>query len=435
MAPARAIALFVICLPALAGAAFDPSVFAEYDGRVVASVVINGNNVTRTHIIWREIETVSGEALNLETLADDFTRLENLGIFASIDVRVYAIAPDGPAYVGFDFVEMPWVIPMLKFKYTEQNGWSVGPALSSVNMLGYGVSLSASVVFGGTTQAVVESRGPWFTTNRLRYNLRFALLERLDTLNEFNENSIELTPWLSYFFNPTIQFGTMIGYFEMQSDVDGKTLDSDNTDQFGRVAVAGIYDSRNSWRNPTGGWWTELEVGAYFGDGNWFQSNLDFRRWQPLFPRHTLAMGFLFSGQTGTVGTDMPEYLMYRMGGANSIRGYDIDVLGRELFGQNQTIVTAEYLFEVLPLQQWPVLSWAFSAGMQVAAFADYGNAWNNDDAHAIERGRFGGGFGLRFLVPGINVARVDIGFGEGGRVFFHFGVWDKFTAQRLRLR
>ena len=419
----------------MAAAGFGPSLYQQYEGRVVASVSLNGANVTKSHVIWREIETQSGQPLSVETLQDDFTRLENLGIFASINVKVYAEAGHGRVLVGFDFVEMPWVIPMLKFKYTEQNGWSVGPALSSVNMLGYGVSLSASVVFGGTTQAVLESRGPWFTTNRLRYNFRAALLDRYDTLNEFNENSLEFTPWLSYFFNPTTQFGSMIGYFEMNSDVDGKTLSDDNRDQFGRAAVAGIYDSRNSWRNPTGGWWTELEMGGYFGDGNWFQANLDFRRWQPLLPHHTLAMGALFSGQTGTVGVDMPEYLMYRMGGANSIRGYDIDVLGRELFGQNQTIVTAEYLFEVLPLQQWPVLNWAFSAGMQVAAFADYGNAWNNDDAHAIERGKFGGGFGLRFLVPGINVARVDIGFGEGGRVFFHFGVWDKFTAQRLRLR
>ena len=435
MAMTRSILLCILMLPAVAAAELDPSLYRPFEGRVVASVSINGANVTRSHVIWREIETRSGEPLSVKTLRDDFTRLENLGIFSSIDVKVYAVEGASEVFVGFDFVEMPWMIPLLKFKYTEQDGWSVGPGLTSLNMLGYGVALSGTVLFGGTTQFIIESRGPWFTTNRLRYTLRAALLQRYDTLNEFNEDSFELTPWMYYFLDQQTRVGLMAGYFAMRSDVDGKTLSEDNRDDFGRAGGGVAFDSRNSWRNTTSGWWTELEVNYWFGDGEWLQSNLDLRRWQPIAPGHTIAAGFLFSGQTGTVGTDMPEYFMYRMGGASSIRGYDIEVLGRELFGQNQTIVTAEYLFEVLPLREWPVLKWAFSAGMQLAAFADYGDAWNNDDAWTFERGKFGGGFGIRLLVPGVNVARLDIGFGEGGKVFFHFGAWDKFTAQRLRLR
>jgi outer membrane protein assembly factor BamA len=435
MASARAIIVLLLCLPAVAAADFDPSLHEHLEGRVVASVSINGANVTKSHVIWREIQTVSGEPLNMETLRDDFIRLENLGIFAAIEIRIYADENDNQVFIGFDFVEMPWMIPLLKFKYTEQDGWSVGPGLTSLNMLGYGVTLSGTILFGGTTQFIVESRGPWFTTNSLFYNLRAALLERYDSLNDFNETSFELTPWMSYFLDKHTRVGGMLGYFKMNSDVDGITLSDDNGDEFGRAASAIIFDSRNSWRNPTGGWWTELEVGYWFGDGEWFQSNLDLRRWQPIASRHTLAAGFLFSGQTGTVGEDIPQYFMYRMGGANSIRGYDIDVLGKELFGQNQTIFTAEYLWEALPLREWPVLNWAFSAGMQVAGFVDYGDAWNNDDGFDFERGKWGGGFGVRLLVPGINVARLDIGFGEGGEVFFHFGAWDKFTAQRLRLR
>ena len=51
----------------------------------------------------------------------------------------------------------------------------------------------------------------------------------------------------------------------------------------------------------------------------------------------------LVSLQSGELGTDVPGYLNYFMGGANSIRGYGVTDLGEELSGKNQMLGTAEY--------------------------------------------------------------------------------------------
>ena len=147
-----------------------------------------------------------------------------------------------------------------------------------------------------------------------------------------------------------------------------------------------------------------------------------------------MALGTLLSINTGMVGVDYPEYLMYRMGGANSIRGYLLDDLGPVLYGQNQFIFTGEYHFVLMPYKEYEVIKWSFRAGLQLAAFADYGNAWNEGQNFG-ERGKFGWGVGIRPLVPAVNMLRFDFGVSQYGDVVFNFGVNTKFWAQRQRIR
>jgi outer membrane translocation and assembly module TamA len=123
------------------------------------------------------------------------------------------------------------------------------------------------------------------------------------------------------------------------------------------------------------------------------------------------------------------------MGGANSIRGYDIDVLGRELYGRNQAIATMEYQYVLVPMHEHFLGKWSFSAGIEAAAFVDWGLAWSQTNDFNAERGRTGFGVGLRWLLPAVFEVRTDIAMGEDGKVFFHLGVGDKLTAQRARLR
>ncbi|NIR47652.1 hypothetical protein GWN42_17540 [candidate division KSB1 bacterium] len=66
----------------------------------------------------------------------------------------------------------------------------------------------------------------------------------------------------------------------------------------------------------------------------------------------------------------------------------------------------------------------------------DLGVIWN--DADQFDTDNFIGGYdvGLRFLVPFVNMFRVDIGFGEPGESFrVHIGAFEKPVAQRFRVR
>lgn len=51
----------------------------------------------------------------------------------------------------------------------------------------------------------------------------------------------------------------------------------------------------------------------------------------------------LLTLQSGQVGRDLPQYMDFHLGRANSLRGYTVDDLGYDLFGKQQLLTTVEY--------------------------------------------------------------------------------------------
>ena len=131
----RLIWILALLLPAAAWAA-EPAgaprapepnadTLAVYAGRELSRIDLAGQSVTKEYVIRREIRTRVHDPLDVEKLQADAVRLENLSIFAEVKLGV---APDsgGAARVTFNLREMPPVIPVIGFLYTEENGFSVG---------------------------------------------------------------------------------------------------------------------------------------------------------------------------------------------------------------------------------------------------------------------------------------------------------------------
>jgi outer membrane protein assembly factor BamA len=123
------------------------------------------------------------------------------------------------------------------------------------------------------------------------------------------------------------------------------------------------------------------------------------------------------------------------VGGANSIRGYGVDDLGDELSGKNQLLGTAEYSLTLIPLRRWDIWKIALRMGLEVAVFADVGIAWTEAADFTTRRTRGGVGGGLRLLVPGSEMVRLDVGWSPDSGFQFHFANGTKPKAQRARLR
>ncbi len=424
--------------PQTARANFTAASLAPYEGFFVTRVDIEGCKVTKEFVARREIRIQPGDTLRVAHAQADLTRLENLGIFSSGEI--IAAASDGSVALTVRVREMPWIVPFPRIRYTEQDGWSIGAGVASVNMHGRAARLSGSFLLGGLDSWMVRYRFPWITGNHISFDLFASDFERQDDLNEFRERSFELTPWFGSYLGDNGRIGLSISYFQMKADRDSITLAGDHRDRFLRAGGRVGYDSRDNWRNPCRGWMHDLLVmrydGGAFGEpGQWWLLEADARRYQSLGAKHALVLGALVSYQDGQVGSDIPGYMQYRMGGANSIRGYDIDVLGKELYGKNQSIVTAELHRVLFPMGEHFVGKWSYSAGLEAAAFVDWGLAWNHTDEFDAERARTGFGVGLRCLLPAVFEVRTDVAVGEDGKVFFHLGVGDKLTAQRARLR
>ena len=384
-------------------------------------------------MIAREVETRVGEPFRLATLQEDVTRLENLGLFAEIDAAPRA-AGEG-VEIEFVFKEMPALIPFPSFLYTEENGFSYGAALSAMNLTGRGISLSARAYFGGTTQRWGRLSYPWIGGNHISFDFFGGKRDRFDTQNAFEEDSWEFTPGVGSWLGRHGRLRVAPTLFTMGSDVAGKTLDADNRDELVRVSVTLGYDNRDSWRTPRRGWKNELEVIGTWGDGTFWTVNLDLRRYLQTGKRQSLLLSGLATLQSGVVGEDLPVYLTYYLGGANTIRGYELATLGPVLNGKNQLLTTAEYNFKLLDVSRRDIFRWSFSVGLELGLFADAGIAWSEGADFAWRRFRGGVGTGLRFLVPGSEQVRFDVGWSGQGGFHFHFASGTKPAAQRQRLR
>jgi outer membrane protein assembly factor BamA len=418
---------------AVAAGGGDPAAFAPFENRPVTAIRLEGNHVTRAYVITRELETRGGEAFHHATLEADLQRLENLGLFAEMSVRPEADG-DGVSLL-LHVREMPAIIALPSFIYTEENGFSYGGALSAMNLTGRGISLSARLYFGGTDQRWARLSYPWITSNHLSVDFFGGSRERADTMNGFEENSWEFTPGVGRWLGKRGRLRGFVSLFQMKSDVDGKTLEPDNEDEFVRVGGSLGYDSRDSWRDPRRGWKNELELIWTGGSGSFWTMNLDLRRYQPTWLRQHLLVSSLLTLQSGVIGQDIPGYFTYYLGGANTIRGYSLETLGPTLHGKSQLLTTAEYNLRLLDLARRDLFKWSFSVGLQLALFTDAGIAWSESRDFGWKRFRGGMGAGLRLLVPGAEQVRFDVGWSPQGGFHFHFASGTKPVGQRQRLR
>jgi outer membrane protein insertion porin family len=439
----RATILLVVVLlpvalfPSGAAAAVDEALFEPFEGQTIAEITISGNDLTKDHIVTREFELGPGNVFSLEALRADVRRLYNLGIFTSVTVTPYET--EGGLGLQYTLREFPGLIPYITASYSELNGWSVGPAVSATNLFGRNIDVSAFMLFGGRRAYSLKVGAPWIADERVSLDVVARRITRDNDYYGFEETSDEFTPSIGRPLGENGRARLMLSYFGVESNEDGHTLSGDNRDNMFRVGTAVGYDSRDDYRNPHEGWQLDLQVmktgGALGGDGNFWTTAGDVRRYQPLGERHTLAVGALTTLQTGTVGEDIPEYMQFNLGGVNSIRGHRPDGLAMTLYGKNQLLTTVEYRFLASDIREYEVFGWPVGVGLQLALFGDAGVAWNDDSDFSWGRKETGYGVGVRLLVPVVDMIRMDVGFNSDGEATFHFAIDQKFEAQRKRLR
>jgi outer membrane protein assembly factor BamA len=419
--------------PALA----DSAIPAGLAGHRVAAVEVEGARITRNWIIRREIRTHPGDLLDLTVLRADQQRLENLDVFSSVSVAGH-LAQDG-VHLAFRVREIPSIVPYLTYDVTDQDGWSFGPALKSVNMLGLDLSVAGYALFGGKNTFLLDLSYPWLAGNHVSLDLDAERTERRNELDGFNETSFEVTPWLGTYVGDRGRLGVGVSYLRMESDRLGHTLGGDRVDHLLRVGIRAGYDSRDSWGDPRCGWLTDARLlrtgGQLPGDGDYWSLDLDARRFQPALFGHTLVLAGLTTLQSGDVGRHVPEYMDYHLGGSNSLRGHALGKLGAVLFGKNQWLSSVEYRFALVPSREYVLLGMASDLGLAGALFMDHGLAWTRRDDLRWGRSATGFGAGIRLLLPAVEMMRLDVGFSTDGHWHVHLAGFSKMTAQRLRLR
>ncbi len=403
-------------------------------GRTVKEIRISQLRYTDREIIIRELASRVGEPYLKENAEKDLKRLDRLGICSAIKIEPLEEG-DGVVLVVEVEETFPY-LPTLSVDVNDENGVSLGPGFKSINLWGRDISFSASARFGGATNFGVEIENPWFAGDHLSYSIDFAQRDRRNDLDDFAEIATEIDLRLGSYLGENGRIGGRFSFLSLGSDIPGITLSNDNRDNTATLGFFLGYDSRDFWTNPQRGWWNEVEVsksgGFLGGDGDFWTFNFDVRRFHPLADRHILAFFSLTTLQTGTVGEDLPLYQDFHLGGTNSIRGWGLD----SARGKNQFINTIEYRYNLMAPKAWKVFGVSFYLGLQVALFSDLGRAWGDSPGFDGDKWVDGYGFGIRLLVPFVDMIRLDFAFGEPGqRLGSHFGILEKAIQQRRRVR
>ena len=424
-----AVALLCALVPLPAYAQSPPVVaFVSAPGALVASIDVTGVRRISASIVIDQMISAVGEPFDAANLARDEWAIERLGVFSRIEVQ----PRNTSAGVALDVavVEILPVMPYVSIKVSDQNGTSGGPGIRTVSFRGRPLKLALAMRFGAAQGIDFIGTTPWFTRQPRWTEFSFLQSNRPDSVNDFRENATELTVYRGTRLGNHTRIGALANLFTLGSDTDGKTIAGDNRDVTFRLGGLLRYDTRDETANASTGWWNEIEVGRTFGDGTRWTADVDIRRFQPIGPRQTAVLTGLLSLQSGDVGTDVPVYRQFALGGANTIRGWDVGENG----GQHQLITTAEYRLDLIETRPFTVFGARFFGGVQLAAFGDLGSAWGDSsfDAGLIK----GGGIGLRLIVPYVNVIRFDFAFGEpGAGMRGHFGLDEKSVAARMRIR
>lgn len=405
-------------------------------GEILREIRIEGNRHTQESVILMAFKSKIGYPYTAENAKIDLLWISRLGSFTSV---AFATEPvlDGIALTVTVAETSPY-LPSISMALTQENGFEIGPAISSSNLFGTAARAGAYARFGGATNAGIRYMDPQLPGRHLLWGHQFQYFhrERTNKLMEFDETTDEFFYENKQATSDDMRTGFRFRYMALKSDVDGITLGADNYDHIPSLGIFIQNDSRNGVY-PTDGWYLDLELakyGIFGGDGDYWRLDLDIRRYIPLSfmgDRHSLALSSFTTLVPGELGVNVPYHQEFFIGGTNSVRGWSLGA--RQ--GRNQWLNTFEYWYRLMDQKAWKFWFIKWRMGFQVGAFGDLGTAWS--DYQDLEENMIGGGgVGFRLTMPIVTMFRFDVAYGENDfSVRMFIGGGEKPIAQKQRVR
>jgi len=422
--------LSALVLAVAAESAYAQSAYAQappsLEGRTILAVRVSGLEHVAESVVVAQMELSTGQPYHAATAAKDVARLDRLGVFAEIDLTPVAV--DDGVRVEVTVSETRRIALGIALAVTDENGASVGPALKITGIAGHPLDLGAITRFGGETLVAFQEISPHLTNRRLWHSASLSLSDRVNELEQFEQRSVDFDTRIGVHSSEQWRSGAIFKFYGVRSDVSGVTLSPDNHDSFESIGGVTEYDNRNSFREPSHGWFTSADALWTTGSGQYATVDLDVRRYQHVAARQVIVATGLVTVQSGKDGVDLPSYADYAIGGENTVRGRPFAARR----GKNQFISTIEYRYTAVPTRSFRVFGLNLYAGLALAAFTDVGSAWDHSDG--FSNSFIGsGGIGLRLYIPYVSMIRLDLSVGSG--VQGGFGIGEKADAQRNRVR
>lgn len=437
----------------------DGVINLEINEGQIEKIQFVGNRKTKDSVLKRMMFTREGNVYNEKVLSEDLKRIFSSQSFSDIR-RVITVSPDNPDKysLSVELDEKKTGAVSVGGGLDTMTGFFGSVGFNDPNFLGRGQSFNSTLAVG----TGVLMRGDAIANRRsYQFDVGWSNPAVFDSVNALSVNAYgrdlasfniplgverrigsEIV-WARPFLSTAHMSGSLSLKGENVSLREGASsatlrdfgISGDEREQmlkggtFVTLAPTIAYDTRDNRLNPTSGSFSTLTLGASYGlnADSYGTALVNLRKYIKIRDGVTLAL----NAQGGhSVFGDMPQFNMFRLGGAYDVRGYQLGGLGA---GTGFAMASAE-LRTKLPflakLKSLPMLD-----TFQGALFADAGTLVgqpSSDDAFGRSGMGMSVGAGIRLNMPGVGPIRIDyaLPLANSDSTFvqrFNFGVGQKF--------
>ncbi|MEE9162035.1 MAG: BamA/TamA family outer membrane protein [Candidatus Neomarinimicrobiota bacterium] len=387
--------------------------WAQVGEPTIARVVVEGNGMTKRHIIVREMALGAGQRFDAALAHEDRNRLYNLGIFEWVDIRSRRDS-SGETELVVEVVETWRILPFPLIGHLDDLGPFYGGGISYLNFRGLNQRLDLSATFGALRTYTLAFADPWILGNRIavtgwvqqvfrRQPVRPLVTQVRDL--EFSLGKSNLPRTLSLRGSASLEQRTVDWQESGRQDTVHRVFQ-------GKIDV--LWRTTDIWRDPTRGWQLNLYLSPVLGldqesptymylrlGGAWFHALGGVRR--PLVAGAGVSLSY-FDRAT-------PIYMSQYVG-SQWVRGYHVDPAenSNEIEGTQEATSVARASVELRKTLIPRRLVQSLELGLSGVLFADIGWGYGPGEPLAQARPLVGYGAGLRLFIPIINVVALDAG-------------------------
>jgi len=368
-------------------------------------ILITGNDRTRDKVIRRELKVIEGGYFSGKKLKRSSQNLYRLGFFEAVEVNTKKGSSDEEMILAIDIKERPTGVFSLGIGYSSVEKTIGMLELSQNNLFGRGQTVSARAsVSSKSTRYTLSFTEPWLFDKPLSAGI--DLYDWRYIYDEYTKDSLGGRLRFGFPLGPEFTRGRVIYTYDDAriSDVE-ETASQVIQDMVGRNLTSSLTpvvsrDSRDRRFNAREGSVNSTSVeyaGGILGGDNYFTKYRARSAW--FFP-FFWDSAFSVQGKWGYVeqrpGGKLPVYEKFRLGGMNTVRGFDygsispVDPLtGDRIGGEKMMVYNVEFRFPLVKEQ-----------GVVGVLFFDAGNVFTKDEDYTFDGIRRGAGAGIRWYSP-----------------------------------
>ncbi|MBU4350643.1 BamA/TamA family outer membrane protein, partial [bacterium] len=401
------------------------------EGRL-EKIVIEGNDKTKEKVITREINIEPGDLFNFETVKKSLQKIYNLGYFEDVSMKLEPGAEEDSIVLVVKVIEKNTGKFGIGAGYNSEEGLMGFTSYEENNLFGGGQKVQAKIELGGRTTYQVSFLEPWLANTPTSFGFEVYDTTRKEeekeegeVVSEYEEARLGGKLIFGRRISDDINLGLELKSERVTYDLISGTLpENTNEGLTNSLTPTFTYDTRDNVFNPASGLYGNISLekagGFLKGDYDFTKYNLTLSTYiSTKIVEEVVDIGSIkkitdklskgvvaLRAMGGIADTSLPSFAEYKVGGMNTLRGYDFG----EFSGDKFLVFNAEYR---LPLAE----------NFQAVLFADWGQAWDYEESINFGDLKFGRGVGVRFNTP-LGPIRLDYGFGEEGigKTYFSIG-------------